>query len=165
MLRPKFNMGAIHKKLEEANARVRKGIILNLQRLGEMCVNEARQGGSYQDHTGNLRSSTGYIIVENGRIIKRGGFTDIPMTGGGKVGNARNNGSDAKGSSVGAAVAEAIAERDFSDFFAPVLIVVAGMNYAFYVETRGYNVLSTAEHLAKARLPEMMKQLKSQINT
>jgi hypothetical protein len=44
-----------------------------------------------------------------------------------------------------------------------VLIVVAGMNYATYVEAKGYNVLSTAEHLAQVEFPRMIAELKSDI--
>ena len=39
------------------------------------------------------------------------------------------------------------------------LVVVAGMNYAAYVEARGKNVLSSAEHLAERELPRMLEKL------
>ena len=39
------------------------------------------------------------------------------------------------------------------------LVVVAGMNYAAYVEAKGYNVLSSAEHLAERELPRMLEKL------
>ena len=39
------------------------------------------------------------------------------------------------------------------------LVVVAGMNYAAYVEAKGYNVLSSAEHLAERELPRMLDKL------
>ena len=40
-----------------------------------------------------------------------------------------------------------------------VLILVAGMNYAVYVEARGYNVINSAEDLAKWLVPEMLRKV------
>ena len=39
------------------------------------------------------------------------------------------------------------------------LIVVAGMNYAVYVEGRGKNVLTSAKLLAERLVPQMLEQL------
>ena len=40
-----------------------------LSALGERVVKYAREHGSYTDHTGNLRNSIGYVVVQYGRII------------------------------------------------------------------------------------------------
>ncbi|MGV4578106.1 hypothetical protein ACQ1R5_10635 [Ornithobacterium rhinotracheale] len=40
-----------------------------------------------------------------------------------------------------------------------VLVVVAGMNYALYVESKGYNVLSTAEQLAEREVPRLLNEI------
>lgn len=40
-----------------------------LQRAGEEFVKIARKKGNYQDRTGNLRSSIGYVIVKDGDIL------------------------------------------------------------------------------------------------
>lgn len=40
-----------------------------MQRAGEEFVKIAREKGKYADHTGNLRSSVGYVIVANGRVL------------------------------------------------------------------------------------------------
>ncbi|MBC5635180.1 HK97 gp10 family phage protein [Parabacteroides hominis] len=40
-----------------------------LQRAGEEFVKIARKKGNYKDHTGNLRSSIGYVIVKDGDIL------------------------------------------------------------------------------------------------
>ena len=40
-----------------------------LQRAGEEFVRLARKNGNYQDHTGNLRSSIGYVIVKDGHVL------------------------------------------------------------------------------------------------
>ena len=38
-------------------------------RAGEEFVKIARKKGNYKDHTGNLRSSIGYVIVKDGSIL------------------------------------------------------------------------------------------------
>jgi hypothetical protein len=40
-----------------------------LQRAGEEFVKIARKKGNYEDRTGNLRSSIGYVIVKDGDIL------------------------------------------------------------------------------------------------
>lgn len=40
-----------------------------LQRAGEEFVKIARKKGNYQDRTGNLRSSIGYVIIKDGDIL------------------------------------------------------------------------------------------------
>ena len=45
------------------------------------------------------------------------------------------------------------------------LVVVAGMNYALAVESRGRDVLTSTEVFAKQELPKMLAQLKQNINS
>ena len=54
---------------------------------------------------------------------------------------------------------QSIAEKVGKETKGVALVVVAGMNYAAYVEARGYNVLSSAEHLAERELPRMLEKL------
>lgn len=49
--------------------RAEEKIYLLLQRAGEEFVKIAREKGKYQDRTGNLRSSIGYVIVGGGKIL------------------------------------------------------------------------------------------------
>ena len=57
--------------------RLLNAIIYNLGVIGEKVVNEARERGSYTDRTGNLRSSTGYVIVVDGKIAQMSSFQAI----------------------------------------------------------------------------------------
>lgn len=118
--------------------------------LGEMCVIEARdrpQESSWFDQSGNLRSSVGYVIVHNGRIIKYSEFNQVKQ------------GTD--GIKEGKELAKELAKQYTSGY---ALIVVAGMNYAEYVEAMdNKNVLASAELLARRELPKMMMKLKKQI--
>lgn len=113
-----------------------------MQDIGEQCLNAARDTNSYRTQTGNLRSSLGYVIVLDGKIIDESGFEVV------KKGN--------EGSKSGQAYAKKIA-RQFPEGI--VLIVVAGMEYAAYVSAKGYDVIDSAELLADRLVPRILKQL------
>lgn len=121
-----------------------------LSYLGEKCVIEARDRSpedSWVDQTGNLRSSVGYVISHNGKIVQYSGFQQV------------KNGSE--GSKTGKELATELIKKYSSGY---ALVVVAGMNYAEYVEAMDNKVvLASAELLARKELPFMMKKLKTQI--
>ncbi len=118
--------------------------------LGEKCVIEARdrtQEASWFDQTGNLRSSIGYVIVVNGKIVSMSEFNQV------------KEGSE--GVLTGESLAKRLA-RDFKTGYA--LIVVAGMNYAAKVEAMDNKVvLASAELYARRELPRMQQQLRTQV--
>ena len=58
-----FSADDVHKQMQDFALRVHKATVTTLQYIGERCVAEARENGSYQDRTGNLRNSVGYVIV------------------------------------------------------------------------------------------------------
>lgn len=128
--------------LERQLKSYKKKVILLLERIGKKCVNEARTNGDYLDQTGNLRSSIGYAIVEDGKIVSISDFNVVKQGSHGK-----KEGSD---------FAKEIAKEYAKGI---VLIVVAGMNYAAYVETRR-NVLTSSELLAKREVPRLLAKLK-----
>lgn len=132
-------MADVRAQFAKATQALRQGIILTLSYLGELCVNHARSVRTYQDQTGNLRASIGYVIVHNGEVVKSN-FT----------------GSTAQGKQAGLSIASSLI-GDIGQGWG--LIVVAGMNYALAVESRGLDVLTTAEQLAVTELPGMLKQL------
>ena len=140
----------IDKIIEEEKKRAEAYTIRALSYLGERCVIEARfrpQSDSWYDQSGNLRSSIGYIISHNGKIIKYYGFEKV------------KNGNDGK--TEGKSLAEELADKYRTGY---VLIVVAGMNYAEYVEAmENKNVLASAELLARKEFPNMMRKLSEQI--
>ena len=128
----------------EAIERKKQNIIRNLAYVGEQCVNEARSksGKQYTDQTGNLRGSTGYVIVEDGNIVQIGNFQQVK--------------SGSEGPREGQAFARQIADQFPKGI---CLIVVAGMKYASYVSAKGYNVLDSSELLADKLVPQMLEQL------
>ena len=122
---------------------VRKAMIRAMQYAGERCVNEARRAGSYTDRTGNLRSSVGYVLSVDGRIVADSGFESVSATG------------EAGGRS-GRSYAREVARR-FPEGI--VLVVVAGMNYASYVADTGRDVIDSAELLADRLVPQILRQI------
>lgn len=120
--------------------RVKQAAIDTLMYVGESCVTEARNNGRYQDQTGNLRSSIGYVVVDNGRIVHQGASQKF-MEG-------------TQGETEGIKYARQLAP-EISNGIA--LIVSAGMEYAVYVEARGLNVLSSAELLAESLTPQLLR--------
>ena len=121
----------------------RKALVNALRYLGERCINEARDSGTYTDRTGNLRASLGYVVLKDGKPLGspkliRGGTQD------GKEGGEET-------------IRQAISETNDEGY---VLIVVAGMHYAKYVESMGYNVLTSAQLLAERQAPTILNQLR-----
>lgn len=131
--------------MDEQVSRLRTVILRNLAYIGEQCLNKARSTDSYKDQTGNLRSSIGYVIVEDGKVIQASDFAPS------------EKGTDkAKGQATGKAYASELAARFPSGI---TLLVVAGMNYATYVSAKGYDVLDGAELLADQLTEKLLKDL------
>lgn len=143
-------MSEIQEYINKAIERVDKVVIRNLQRLGEEVVIYARNrtgAESWYDQTGNLRSSVGYVIAKDGNIVRMGGFSQI-LEG-------------AEGLTEGKQFAKEMADTYPGRY---VLIVVAGMNYASYVEDmENKDVLASASLFAERELPKMIKRIDEQI--
>lgn len=99
--------------------------------------------------TGALLSSTGYTIFVDGVAL----HSQFDAASGAESNAAQN----------GIKEGQALAEKVGKNTKGVALVVVAGMNYAAYVEAKGYNVLSSAEHLAQRELPRMLEKLISNI--
>ena len=128
----------IEKQIQDQVERIEKSIIETLVYLGELCVTEARTGYTYVPRTGNLLSSVGYHIIKDGVFVKGSNF---------------NGGF---GGQTGQSFIESLYSMHSKGI---VLIVVAGMNYAGFVESKGFNVLTSSEMLADRELPGMMNVL------
>lgn len=135
-------MSEIDKYTEQRLKSLEQAVIRTLAYCGEVCLNVARSTNSYKDQTGNLRSSIGYVVAVDGRIINQSDFQTV-KTGG-------------QGSKKGAEFAKHIARRFPKGI---CLIVVAGMEYAVHVKNKGYDVIDSAELTADRIVPQMLKQL------
>mgnify|MGYP007038201873 CR=1 FL=1 len=148
---------AVERLIREKGKVAQEVIIQRLMRIGEECVNVARNLPSpdesfmyklvagkrkplikkynphqpnYIDHTGNLRHSIGYIVAVDGKIVK----ADFQNSEGEKTAN------------------DALAKYNKGI----VLIMVAGMKYAYYVSKKGYDVLDSAIVEMKKKFQELV---------
>ena len=117
-------------------------IIHSMEVAGQQGTNEARAHGEYTDQTGNLRSSTGYVISDEGAIESSSSF------------DAVKNGSD--GATQGKNLAKSIAESIKGK---KALVQVAGTDYAPYLQAKGRKVMGDAEEIIKRSLTKQFNDL------
>ena len=129
---------AVNRALLNRKEELERLLIKRFTMIGEECVRIARESGSYNDITGNLRSSIGYVILHDGKPVVNGASKQYSGT--------KGNGE------AGPPAAEALLKSLQAKFpWGIVLIVCAGMNYAAYVENvRHKDVLTTAELLMES---------------
>jgi hypothetical protein len=126
-----------------------------LERIGIECVTIARGrklGEDYTDQSGNLRGSIGYVISHDGVIIGESSFD--PVTG--NKGTAGQEGPVMGRQYAEERVAEHYAKHG-SGYYC--LHVVAGMNYADYVQRlHNRDVLESAVLHAKSIVDNMKRR-------
>lgn len=135
----------IKKVHAEYLARTQVAIINRLKFIGEsfvvMARNKTNKEGGFNDVTGNLRSSIGYIIVDHGHIVEE-----------------NFEGRSQEGKNEGKKFTRKIA-LEFKNGYS--LIVVAGMNYAAAVENLHHkDVLTGSSLIAEAMLKDAFAKLK-----
>lgn len=145
---PRFNPGDVASAFDVLLDYIDTATVAALHAVGEAAVKYAREipdpdngGNGFKDHTGNLRSSIGYAIYYNGRQIESA-YGDKP-----------------EGASQGQKLADQAAKgtRGYA------LVVTAGMYYAVYVESKGRDVLTSAEQKAADWLNEHLELIKKKV--
>lgn len=150
-LTPLFSMKEVDTWFSHFTDRAEEKMYRTLQRAGEVFVRHARLYGNYKDRTGNLRSSIGYVIVEDGNILNEN-FAPTTKAGTDKATGLR----DAKKLS-----------RKLASTYSQgmVLICVAGMNYAAYVEAiDSLDVITSAGLKAEDDLRKQLTKIFARIN-
>ncbi|MBD0822639.1 hypothetical protein [Aestuariibaculum marinum] len=120
-LTPLFKGKQLQNIFDQFKKQVDEKTLQTLQYLGEQFVNQARLTGNYTDRTGNLRSSIGYIILLDGKVI------------------FKNFSGKQNGKSKAQEFANEVALKYPEGY---VLVGVAGMDYAAAVEAKGYDVIT-----------------------
>lgn len=128
---------------EELQKRIRL-VIEAFERIGEECIKVAKVKvqaipKDFEDQSGNLRSSVGYAILDDGELVQEP--TVVSVVKDGKDGEKRAK----------AYIKEL--QSEYNDGL--VLIVVAGMDYAAYVQAKGYDVLVSAD----MKMEEMVERM------
>ena len=142
---PKFDKAQIKRALLERQKRIKDTLILNLKRVGEKFVTNARDNADFNDQTGKLRSSIGYVIIDNGiqiaenfKVVKKG--------------------------PEGIATAKKIIDEAKANFpTGLVLIGVAGMDYAAAVESKGFDVITSSAGIAETSLKAALARLANKL--
>lgn len=131
-IKPKFSFTDIERATQNELRKIENGVLTIMQRVGEQFVTDARnavniQGsafskGDYTDQTANLRSSIGYFIIKDDQVVKE---------------NLSGNWSGRS------AAKKAIRQAGYKPGYR--IIGTAGMEYASYLESKGYNVISSQQ--------------------
>lgn len=134
---------AIQRAVENKAKAIKYAMFTALSMIGEECIGIARDQGNYKDQTGNLRSSIGFMVVQDGKVKLRKGFEQVK--------------EGAEGVKTGKKAVAEVAKQ-FPEH--SVLIVVAGMKYGIYVE-RLYSkdVLTSAKLHAKTEAKRIMQEV------
>jgi len=107
---------------------VEEQIIEVLCKIGAYGYDIAVEHGNFQDRTGELRSSIGWGVTRDGKLIKSGGFRQILQGW--------------KGVEEGKAALRQMVADSHEGI---ALIFVAGAEYSIYVEAMGYDVITYSE--------------------
>lgn len=147
-IKPRFNPADVARKFDALLDFIQDETVRALQYVGEQAVTYARSipdpdhgGKGFKDRTANLRSSIGYAVYYDGRQIT-GSYKGTP-----------------EGTSQGQKLADQAAKRTRG--FA--LVVTAGMYYAVYVESKGRDVLTSAEQKAAEWLQTELDDIKKAV--
>lgn len=121
--------------------------------LGERVVKYARENGNYTDQTSNLRNSIGYIVVQSNKVVHDSFVGQIPPRNDpqsqANAELAHQNGLD-YAKQVGATLGG----------YKTYLVWVAGMEYARYVEAKGYDVIQGSGDWVEANAQKLMNEFK-----
>jgi hypothetical protein len=143
-IKPKFTPTDISNMLQDHLDRINGGLISIFQRVGEEFARDAKNGvnisgafpkGDYTDQTANLRSSIGYVVMHDGAIIAQNFERFDP--------------------SLNRVVQENLVNSFGLKW---VLMGCAGMDYASYLESRGYNVITSQSMVAMVDLSDRVKK-------
>lgn len=126
---PKFNIDDIFNNIANQVNAIAEGVIEAMEKTCLEITNKAKQLDTYKDQTNNLRSSIGYIVYNNGEKIAEHFTQD----------GAGAGGTGTTGIEKGKKVAAEAAKEFPADL---VGVIVAGEDYALYVESKGYDVLT-----------------------
>ena len=142
-----FNINDIDATFKALLAEVDRQLIESLTSVGEEAVKLAKMippERGFKDRTGNLRSSIGYVVLVDGKPVNVA-FAAV------------------KGGHAGVNEGQRLALQVGSKTEGCALVVVAGMNYAVHVESKGRDVLTSAEKFAEKEVAKELADLVTNI--
>jgi hypothetical protein len=145
MMKQLFSSSDLDRWMEIFQENAQAKLIRYMKLAGEEFVKLARENGSYDNQTENLRSSIGYVVTLDGKIL----IEDFQVVGSGQEGVAK---------------ARQLALNVAGKMGGIVLIGVAGMEYAAAVESKGFEVISNSSLLAEQFLKKAIQDTFAEFN-
>lgn len=149
-LKARYNKADVRRQLNGGHRTIENGIIQIFQRAGEKFVADAKEAdnisssifpkGDYKDRTKNLRNSIGYFVLKDGQILS----------------------SKLEGAPLATAAAKTVLNSLPKSGYQ--LVGVAGMEYASYVESKGYSVITSQAETTFVSLERLLTKFKEQMN-
>lgn len=139
------NKAEINKYLKNYVQVIEKALLFNLGAYVAELENHAKLSAEYKDQTSNLKSSIGGVLLKNGKPIKYEGFS----------------GKGQEGTKTGKVYINELIQNYQTGY---AILIVAGMNYAAYVEDiYNKNVLKKTELKMRSELPILISKLKQRL--
>ena len=138
------NIPEVVSRLKNYEKKMTDELVVALVEAGKKIIEIAKDSHTYKNRTGNLEASTGFGVVIKGKLIGHGGFD-----GGLHGGNVGLN-----------KLEQLVSEVDSNE---SAIIVVAGMDYAAYVERCGYLILDDARFKGDTILSGLLNNIKIEI--
>lgn len=124
-----IDISDLEKQYEMEVNRLKRQAKLKLQRVGEVYASTAKEKGSYEDQTGNLRGGNGYTLFEDNSLVES------------------SIGVNKSGEKVNLSLDEIKSQSTKAEI---ELICGNGMDYASHVQRKGYDVTDSAQLAAEA---------------
>lgn len=134
------NTKEVQAYLKRESVKIEKALVYSLEYFATELENHAKENGEYQDQTSNLRNSKGSVLLKDREPITYAGLS---------------SGTD--GDKAGMEFLNSLIPSAPMGF---VVLVVAGMEYAAYVEDiYNLNVLQKTKLKAVKEMPELIKKI------
>ena len=151
-IKPRFNPADVAKKFDALLDFIQDETVRALEFVGETAVKYARKeipaDRGFTDRTSNLRSSIGYAVYYNGKQISASYGSNI---------------GDVNDTPEGTQSGQNLANKAAQGTKGYALVVTAGMYYAVYVESKGRDVLTSAEQKAAQWLQTELDYIKQAV--
>lgn len=121
--------------------------------LGERVVKYARDHGNYTDQTANLRNSIGYIVIQSNQVVYDS-FVGSTAPRNDPQGEANAEKAHQRGLAYANQVGMTLGG------YKTYLVWVAGMEYARYVEAKGYDVIQGSGDWVEANAQKLIDEFR-----
>lgn len=147
------NPQELDREIAEAQAEYDRKAIKWLRVLGERVVKYSRENGNYTDQTANLRNSIGYIIIQSNRVVYDS-FVGSTTPRNDPNGLANTEMAHQRGLEYAKQIGVTLGG------YKTYLVWVAGMEYARYVEAKGYDVIQGSGDWVEANAQKLIDEFK-----